>query len=320
MPRPDGRRPDELRPVKIIRRYWEYAEGSVLIELGDTRVVCAASIEERVPQWLRGAWQGWITAEYGMIPRSTQERNPRDVHRSGGRVQEIQRLVGRSLRAAVDMEKLGERTIWIDCDVIQADGGTRTAAITGAFGALVDALHVLRCTGMLTGWPPPEFLAATSAGVAGPPRLRARRAAPPAPPSGALEVVLATRTPGKVRELLDLLRDLPLQVYTLHAFPQIRDLHEDGLTYTENAISKALAVARLTRRVAVADDSGIEIDALQGAPGPHSRRFLGEGISDTARNARILKLLADVPARSRAARYRAVVAVATPEEIGRAHV
>src|SRR2546428_12776619 len=146
-----------------------------------------------------------------------------------------------------------------------------------------------------------------------PPRLRARPAAPPAPPSGALEVVLATRNPGKVRELLDLLRDLPLQVYTLHAFPQIRDLHEDGLTYTENAISKALAVARLTRRVAVADDSGIEIDALQGAPGPHSRRFLGEGISDTARNARILKLLAEVPARSRTARYRAVVAVATSE-------
>jgi len=144
-------------------------------------------------------------------------------------------------------------------------------------------------------------------------RLRALPAARPAPASATLEVVLATRNPGKVRELLDMLRDLPLQVYTLHAFPQIRDLQEDGLTYTENAISKALAVARLTRRVAVADDSGIEIDALQGAPGPHSRRFLGEGISETARNARILKLLADLPARSRTARYRAVVAVATPE-------
>src|SRR5881296_781054 len=140
MPRPDGRRPDELRPVKITRRYLKYAEGSVLIELGDTRVVCAASIEERVPQWLRGAGQGWITAEYGMIPRATQERNPRDASRPGGRVQEIQRLVGRSLRAAVDMEKLGERTVWLDCDVIQADGGTRTAAITGAFIALADAV------------------------------------------------------------------------------------------------------------------------------------------------------------------------------------
>src|SRR2546428_12848533 len=164
MPRPDGRRPDELRSLKITRRYRNHAEGSVLIELGDTRGVWGASIDERVPPWLRGAGQGWITAEYGMIPRATQERNPRDASRPGGRVQEIQRLVGRSLRAAVDMEKLGERTIWLDCDVIQADGGTRTAAITGAFVALVDALHVLRSTGMITVWPLREFLAATSAG------------------------------------------------------------------------------------------------------------------------------------------------------------
>src|SRR5437667_6970335 len=165
MPRPDGRRPDELRPVRISRRYSKYAEGSVLIELGDTRVVCAASIEGRVPQWLRGAGQGWITAEYGMIPRSTQERNPRDVHRSGGRVQEIQRLVGRSLRAVVDMERLGERTIWIDCDVLQADGGTRTASITGAFVALMDAVMLLRRTGAVSKLPIREFLAATSAGI-----------------------------------------------------------------------------------------------------------------------------------------------------------
>jgi XTP/dITP diphosphohydrolase len=130
---------------------------------------------------------------------------------------------------------------------------------------------------------------------------------------GVLEIVLATRNQGKVRELLDLLRDLPLQVYSLSAFPSIRDLPEDGLTYTENAISKALAVARLTHRTTAADDSGIEIDALQGAPGPHSRRFLGGEASDAARNVRILKLLADVPTTGRAARYRAVVAVATPD-------
>ncbi len=164
MPRPDGRRSDELRAVKLTRHYLKYAEGSVLIELGDTRVVCSASVEEREPPWLRGAGHGWITAEYGMIPRATQERNPRDISRPGGRVQEIQRLVGRSLRAAVDLEKLGERTIWIDCDVLQADGGTRTAAITGAFVALVDALHVLRSTGAIATWPLREFLAATSAG------------------------------------------------------------------------------------------------------------------------------------------------------------
>jgi len=163
--RSDGRQPDELRPVTITRRYLKHAEGSVLIELGDTRVICSASVEERVPQWLRGAGQGWISAEYGMLPRATHERSPREIGRPSGRVQEIQRLVGRSLRAAVDLEKLGERTIWIDCDVIQADGGTRTAAITGAFVALVDALHLLRGTGALQRWPLREFLAATSVGI-----------------------------------------------------------------------------------------------------------------------------------------------------------
>lgn len=129
----------------------------------------------------------------------------------------------------------------------------------------------------------------------------------------ALEVVLATHNPGKVREILELVRDLPLRVYALDAFPQIADLYEDGLTYTENAISKALTVARLTRRVTIADDSGIEIDALQGGPGPQSRRFLGEGASDAQRNARILKMVAQVTPPARTARYRAVVAVAAPD-------
>lgn len=133
------------------------------------------------------------------------------------------------------------------------------------------------------------------------------------PSPGGLEVVLATRNQGKVREFIELLRDLSIQVYSLDAFPQIPELPEDGLTYTENAINKALTVARLTRRAAVADDSGIEIDALQGGPGPQSRRFLGEHASDTARNARILHLLQHLPARARTARYRAVVAVATPD-------
>lgn len=165
MPRPDGRSNDQLRPVTITRHFLKHAEGSVLIELGDTRVLCAASVEERVPQWLRGAGQGWITAEYGMLPRATHDRTPREIGRPSGRTQEIQRLVGRSLRAAVDLDKLGERTVWLDCDVLQADGGTRTAAITGAFVALVDALHVLRKTGALVTWPVRDFLAATSAGI-----------------------------------------------------------------------------------------------------------------------------------------------------------
>jgi ribonuclease PH len=165
MPRADGRRPDELRPVAITRNFLPHAEGSVLIALGETRVVCTASVEERLPPWLRGAGQGWVTAEYGMLPRSTHERTPREQSRQGGRTYEIQRLIGRSLRSAVDLQKIGERTITIDCDVIQADGGTRTAAITGAMVALVDALILLRRSGALRWWPLRQFVAATSVGI-----------------------------------------------------------------------------------------------------------------------------------------------------------
>lgn len=165
MPRADGRAADELRPVEIVRNFIPHAEGSVLITLGQTRVVCTATVEERLPPWLRGAGQGWITAEYGMLPRSTHERTPRDPGRQGGRTQEIQRLIGRSLRSAVELQKLGDRTITVDCDVIQADGGTRTAAITGAMVALVDALAVLRRSGALGWWPLRELVAATSVGI-----------------------------------------------------------------------------------------------------------------------------------------------------------
>lgn len=168
MKRQDGRAADELRPCRIVRRYLKYAEGSALIELGDTRVVCAASVEERVPLWLRGSGQGWITAEYGMLPRSSRERIPRDpAGKPGGRAAEIQRLIGRSLRAVVDLKKLGERTIWVDCDVLQADGGTRTAAVTGAFVALVDALGLLHRTQAISSWPVRSFVAATSVGIVG---------------------------------------------------------------------------------------------------------------------------------------------------------
>ncbi|MDR7486847.1 MAG: ribonuclease PH [Armatimonadota bacterium] len=167
MPRADGRQADALRPVEIVRHFIPHAEGSVLITLGQTRVVCTATVEERVPPWLRGAGQGWITAEYGMLPRSTHERTPRDQVRQGGRTQEIQRLIGRALRSAVALDRLGERTITIDCDVLQADGGTRTASITGAFVALVDALAALRRSGALAWWPLREFIAATSVGIVG---------------------------------------------------------------------------------------------------------------------------------------------------------
>lgn len=164
--RSDGRRKNELRPIKMTRDYLKHAEGSVLIEIGDTKVICAATLEESVPHFLRGKNKGWITAEYGMIPRSSAERIPRESSRGrvGGRTHEIQRLIGRSLRAVTDLEALGERSIWMDCDVIQADGGTRTAAITGAFVALADLIRHAQEKGVLMENPLCDFLAAVSVG------------------------------------------------------------------------------------------------------------------------------------------------------------
>jgi ribonuclease PH len=165
--RPSHRRPDELRPVRITRNFTCHAEGSVLVEFGDTKVICTASVDETVPPFLRGKGQGWVTAEYGMLPRSTHSRMKREAAsgKQGGRTQEIQRLIGRSLRAVVDLQKLGERQIVIDCDVIQADGGTRTASITGAFVALTDAINGLIAAGKLTESPIVQPVAAISVGI-----------------------------------------------------------------------------------------------------------------------------------------------------------
>lgn len=167
--RPSNRTPDQLREVTITRNYTKHAEGSVLVEFGDTKVICTASIDEKVPPFLRGKNQGWVTAEYGMLPRSTNTRIDREAARGKqtGRTQEIQRLIGRSLRAVVDLKKLGERTIQIDCDVIQADGGTRTASVTGAFVALHDAVSFLIRKQALTESPLTDFVAAISVGVVG---------------------------------------------------------------------------------------------------------------------------------------------------------
>jgi ribonuclease PH len=167
--RNDGRAPDELRPVTITPRFIKHAEGSALIEVGDTKVVCTVSVEDRVPPFLKGGGEGWITSEYGMLPRSTTTRSQREASRGkpSGRTHEIQRLIGRSLRAVVDAKALGERTLWVDCDVIQADGGTRTASITGAFVALVDALRHLKKQGLFNELPLVDFVAATSVGKVG---------------------------------------------------------------------------------------------------------------------------------------------------------
>jgi len=167
--RPSGRRPDELRPLRITRHYTRHAEGSVLIETGDTKVVCTASVEEGVPGFLKGKGTGWLTAEYGMLPRATNTRMRREAAegRQSGRTQEIQRLIGRSLRAITDLSKLGERTIRIDCDVLQADGGTRCASITGACVALADAIAWCGSRGVIATDPLTGFVAAVSVGVVG---------------------------------------------------------------------------------------------------------------------------------------------------------
>jgi ribonuclease PH len=169
MTRTDGRASAELRPTKLTPGFLLHAEGSVLIEVGRTRVVCAASIEDRVPPFLRNSGKGWVTAEYGMLPRATSTRIQREstAGKVGGRTQEIQRLIGRSLRSVTRLAELGERTVWIDCDVIQADGGTRTASITGGFVALVLALQRLREAGHLKAIPVQDYVAATSVGVVG---------------------------------------------------------------------------------------------------------------------------------------------------------
>jgi ribonuclease PH len=165
--RPSGRKPDELRSVRISRGYTRHAEGSVLIEFGETRVLCTASIDEKVPPFLKGQGKGWVTAEYGMLPRATNTRTQREAAtgKQSGRTQEIQRLIGRSLRAVADLSALGERTIQIDCDVIQADGGTRTASITGAFVALHDAVGLLSDRRGIAAWPLRQFVAAVSVGI-----------------------------------------------------------------------------------------------------------------------------------------------------------
>ena len=167
MTRPSGRRPEQLRPVRLTRNYTRHAEGSVLVEFGDTKVICTASVETSVPRFLRGTGQGWVTAEYGMLPRSTGERMAREASRGkqGGRTLEIQRLIGRSLRSAVNLNLLGENTITVDCDVIQADGGTRTASITGACVALADALAVIGAKKPFKAEPLQYMVASVSVGM-----------------------------------------------------------------------------------------------------------------------------------------------------------
>ncbi|KAG1658159.1 dITP/XTP pyrophosphatase [Nymphon striatum] len=267
--RPSGRANDEMRQVKFTRNYTMHAEGSVLVEFGNTKVLCTATIDERTPPWLRGKGQGWVTAEYGMLPRSTNSRMGREAARGkqGGRTMEIQRLIGRSLRAIVNLEALGERQIIVDCDVIQADGGTRNCFNQWRL------CRLMRCL-------------STDASTI------------------KQKVVLASGNAGKLREFFEILDSAGFEVVAQSEY-DVTDVPETGLTFVENAIIKARNAAQQTGLPALADDSGIEVDALNGQPGIYSARYSGEG--NAANNQKLLEAMKDVPDEQRTARFRCCI-------------
>jgi ribonuclease PH len=236
--RPSGRAFDELRPISFTRRFTRHAAGSVLVEFGGTRVLCTASVNEQVPRWIKGKGQGWVTAEYGMLPGSTHTRSDREAARGkqSGRTQEIQRLIGRSLRAAVDLKKLGERQITIDCDVLQADGGTRTASITGGMVALVDAVNGLQRDGLLSEDPLIDFVAAVSVGIyKGQPVLDLDY---PEDSSADSDLNLVMAEGPKLIEIQGTAEEAPFSRAELNA---LLDLGESGITQLISAQKAALA-------------------------------------------------------------------------------
>ncbi len=354
--------------MRLLRNFTKHAEGSVLVEFGDTRVICTASVEERVPAFLKGKGEGWVTAEYGMLPRATHTRSDREAARGkqGGRTQEIQRLIGRSLRAVFDLAALGERSLHIDCDVIQADGGTRTAAITGGFVAAYDACRWLRARGMIDNVPVSDFVAAVSVGLhGGVPVLdldyvedsgcdtdmnvvmtgkggfvEVQGTAEGAPFSakqmesmlqlaerrhplagGGAEararivsrrLVLASANAAKLREI-----SMMLDGSSWDVVPQsvlgVDSADEPHATFVENALAKARHAAARTGTPALADDSGLCVESLNGAPGVRSARFAGEAANDQSNNAELLRRLSGVTSAARALHLRSGRAFARPK-------
>lgn len=252
--RVDGRAHDQLRPVTITRNYIKHAEGSCLIEVGDTKVICTATLEDRVPPFMRGGGKGWITAEYSMLPRATATRNTRESSKGkvGGRTMEIQRLIGRALRSVVHLEAMGEKTIWIDCDVIQADGGTRTASITGAFVALVDAMQKLVESGTWKQLPLHDFLAATSVGVIGEETLLDLNYKEDSTATVDMNVVMTGK--GKFVELQGTGEDAPFSPEQLQ---DMIALAKTGINQLVAAQKEALADVPLTFADSVAEESHV---------------------------------------------------------------
>ena len=367
----DGRTPDQLRPCDMQVGFVGTADGSCLIRCGGTRVICTASVEESVPPFLRGQGQGWITAEYAMLPASTGRRKARDGVKKDGRSVEISRLIGRALRQAVDRRFLGERTIIIDCDVLEADGGTRTASITGGFVALCCAIHKLMEKGRLAESPVIHQIAAVSAGVVGDTpcldlcyvedstaqtdmnfvmneegafielqgtgegRACTRRELMEILALGEKGVrelqqkqveargdmakviapkrtlVLASNNAHKIRELSEMLGDR-MRVISMREAGMTEDIEENGKTFEENAQIKAKAVAKATGFCALADDSGLSVDALNGEPGVYSARYAGHHGDDGANNALLMEKMQDVPPEKRTAQFVCAMALCLP--------
>lgn len=374
------RRNDEIRDIKITRNYTKHAEGSVLIECGETKVICTACIEDNVPPFLRNMGQGWISAEYSMLPSSTERRKRRERGKVDGRSQEIQRLIGRAIRSVVDLNAIGERTIWIDCDVIQADGGTRTASITGAYVALCDALYTLYKNKEIKKMPVSAMLAAISVGIVdgevlldicyeedsnaevdtnvvmnnrgefieiqgtGEERpftrdelntileyaekgnrdlMRLQRevlgevADAIIGPEYDKNGILASGNAHKVEEIGKILGDLDFEIKSLkEAGLEDLEIIENGRTFEHNAFIKARTVAKATGKMAIGDDSGIEVDALGKKPGVMSARYASENdenATDEANRAKMLEELKDVPEEKRTARFVCAIAVVFPD-------
>lgn len=376
--RHDGRNNPQLREVTIKTHVYKHPEGSVVISFGDTIVVCSATLEANVPPFLRGSGTGWVTAEYSMLPRATNTRNRREANKGKltGRTMEIQRLIGRALRSVVDLEKLGERSIVVDCDVLQADGGTRTASITGAFVALRLAIDKLLQTNELSEDPIKEHLAAISAGILADgtgvvdldydedsqanvdmnlvmtesgafveiqgtgeettfsvEELNQMLALGKA----AIEelivkqkealyttkhellsdnqtIMIATGNPGKAKEFEKMFADAGYAIKTLKDFPDLPDVKETGRTFEENARLKAETIANILQMPVLADDSGLEVDALGGLPGIYSARFAGEHKNDGSNNAKLLYELTDVPDEKRGAQFHCTLVFAAPKK------
>ena len=372
MERIDQRAGDEMRYHRIIPDYVHSAWGSCLIETGGTRVICTASVETGVPPFLKGKGEGWVTAEYAMLPASTGVRKPRDGIKKDGRGVEISRLIGRSLRQAVDRAMLGEHTITVDCDVLEADGGTRTAAITGGFVALCCAVDKMMRKGLTKESPIRRQIAAVSCGFVdddalldlcyledssaqvdmnfvmddterfveiqgtgeGRPftwdemqrlhtlaqqgalelmalqrRALGKRAEVIAPPR---TLVIATNNPHKAAEMKEMLGDR-YRVLTLDEAGVSGDVDENGATFEENALIKARAVVKETGLCALADDSGLMVDALDGAPGVISARYAGVHGDDKANNDLLIRNMAGVPETERTAHFVCAMALVTPD-------